>query len=619
MIKPRTALLLALLSACAEAQLSSVTTLEVTDATTPPVAQTYYISCVDGNDTDDGMSPTNAWATISRANSVQPHANGHVDILVAPCEYRNQVYTPQNGGTDATHKIRLRPHGTGAVRLLGPSSGRIRHVLFITVPWIEVMRESNAYFEIDGEVVFGSGGGQVEKGEDPDQFAHVLRGAWVEASNVTLDVDLKRVGGWTTIDQGPATGATNTPNLTLRINCEQMGTPFYPGDEDYADAVFVPQQMLQTHRMLIDGGATGRSCNRGGHASMVMYGGTGTLRNYSFDGDGNRGTQFVGRNALDWHAYNVVWQRGGQPADQPRVELTKIEGTRTSISDCVGRNADHNVFEIATAAWSWKARALRISHCVFDNIPGLVVSLRDYECEPGFSDPSNSPPSDIRLYNLILKNVSTNPEPGFANMLMDINLCDGTDWRDVIFAKGITLEDESRDAGDFIIRIFGGTDPPGARTVAWYLKHHPDNFSDWTFTSDANLDNAPAYGADVSLVEVTTEYGPVDDTLSTGTGVTLTQSNGAGSNSTALVVNDASWFDDPSWGPPGFGQQSEGFFVHLQGVGNVEYTAVTREPWPSIGGTLTLAGPRTWEDNAGVNKRIYAAGAKAAPNRGVKR
>jgi hypothetical protein len=118
---------------------------------------------------------------------------------------------------------------------------------------------------------------------------------------------------------------------------------------------------------------------------------------------------------------------------------------------------------------------------------------------------------------------------------------------------------------------------------------------------------------------MTTEYGPVDDTVSTGTGVDLTTAVGAGTTSGTLCVADISWFEDPFFGAPFFGQHSEGFFVHLEGVGNVQYTALTREPWPQVDGCFTLAASQTWANGAAVNKKISAGGPKANPNRGVQR
>jgi hypothetical protein len=602
-------------------------------------AQTYYVRCSDGSDNDSGLSVESAWLTLGRSNTVQAHAKGHADIVIeGSCVFRNDIIQPQNGGTDATHKIRYRTDGEGVVTLRGPATGDVRDVVRIWgVDWIEFMRESaTSYIEIDGEVIFGSGAGEARKGEHVLTFGHIEEGFNMDdCANITVDVHFRRIRGWSGIGNAAWPDYNYCDLLTIRASVDQLGSPWIPSEDggDYGDLFYLVPAELANHRHLIDGGTTGRHWKRGGHATVVIYGATGALRNISFDGDwsgvatfepgdGNRGAQFGGRNALDWHAYNVIFQRGGQPQDQPRVELTKIEGTRTSISDCVGRNSDHNVFEISNAPWSWNARGLRVSHCVFDNIPGMVISYYDYECinPPDFESPYITDPVDHRFYNLILKNVSSGADRGYADMLADIHLCPGTDWRNVTFMKGITVEDPSRDADDFTINIVGGTPAaPGNRRVAWYLKNHPNNFSNWTFTTDANLDNAPAYSADVSLANMTTEYGPVDDTVSTGTGVDLTTAVGAGTTSGTLCVADISWFEDPFFGAPFFGQHSEGFFVHLEGVGNVQYTALTREPWPQVDGCFTLAASQTWANGAAVNKKISAGGPKANPNRGVQR
>lgn len=611
---------------------SNAISIPFVTSTAPSAAQNFYINGSTGNDAWDGLSPTfvsgtnGPWRSIARANTVGPHGSGHVDIWVhvAGSPYRNDVWTPQTAGTNSTHKIRLRVNGTGVCKLMGPTTGSIQYAINIGVQWIEVMRESSTtYFEVDGEVTFGTGGGQIAKGDNPQLVAHIQRGINVTADNVVLDLNQVKTAGWSGIDVNE-----DLDNFTVRMNLEQHGTPYCPPGvdgiptvQDYGDFFFVPQQTPQGNTWVFDGGTAGRFAKQGGHAVLVMYGGNGTLRGYTLScdwstlptfaaGDGNRTTQFGGRNSLDWHMYNCVHQVNGQPVDQPRVEITKIEGTRTSIHDTILRISDHNVFEISTAPWSWHARSLRVAHCVMEHIKGMIVSLTDYD---SFGAPGNSIPDDIKIYNSIFRHVSYQPDAGYTNILVRVILNSGN-WADVLEMHNITVEDATRDGDDFLIEIFGGGISE-SRNVTWWLANHPANFSNWTFTADANLDNAPtqtellAVGADIQA-----EYLPVSDSLSINQGKHLTTATSAGTGSTSLPVADGTWFPNPAHGNSGFGYGTT-HQVHLGGVGNVTYTAISRSAYPSTAATITLASPQTWSNGANVNLPI---GSGTVPNRGVR-
>jgi hypothetical protein len=472
--------------------------------------------------------------------------------------------------------------------------------LDMRVQWTEVLRDgATAWFSVDGEVSFGTGGGQVAKGDNPQLVQHLGQGVFVGADNVTIDCNIFRTcGGWTAVGQ-----LSDIDNFVCRANCDQHGTPYCPPGvdgistvQDYGDFFFIPQDTPQGNKFLFDGGTTGRAMNRGGHAVCVIYGGTGTMRGYKstgdwgtvptfvpanwgslLSGDGNRTFQFGGRAALDWHMYNCVLERNGQPVDQPRVEITKIEGTRTSIHDCILRLSDHNGFEISSANCSWNS------------------------------------PFDIRLYNLIVRNVSTAAEAGLTDTLLDINLLSGT-WTDVIYMHGITVQDATRDFDDLKIGIYGAG-APGLQTVNYYLTNHAANFANWTVTTDANLDNAPTMTQDADLLDIPGEYLPVSDSISVNQGSHLTTATSAGASSTSLAVADGTWFPDPVYGNPGFGYFSSGFQVHLGGVGNVTYTAISRSAWPSKAATLTLSAAQTWSNGANVNLPISSG---TVPNRGVR-
>jgi hypothetical protein len=610
------------------------TTISFITATAPSAAQNFYVNGLTGNDAWDGLSATftsgtnGPWRTIARSNTVPAHGSGHTDIWVHVdgSPYRNDCWTPANAGATSSRKIRLRVNGSGPCYLMGPATGSVLYAYNINNKnHIEIMRESaTTRFVVDGEVSFGTGTGQIAKGDNPQLAAHLQRGGYVDGTaGIVLDYDHVRTAGWSGIDT-PET----LNNIIFRINTDQHGTPYAPPGvdgietvQDYGDVVYIPPQTPQTNRWIFDGGTTGRYSHRGGHATFVIYGATGCLRGYKASGlwgtlptfapgDGNRTFQFGGRSSLDWHMYNCVLERNGQPVDQPRVEITKLEGTRTVIADSILRHSDHNVFEMSTAPWSTHSRSTRACHSVYEHIKGMIVSLTDYDA---FGSPGLSIPDDIQLKNLIFKHVSYQPDSGYTNVLVRAVLNTGN-WADMISMHGITVEDATRDGDDFLIEIFGAGINE-SRNVTWWLANHPSNFSNWTFTTDANLDNAPAEGGDADLLDIQGEYTPVSDSLSVNQGVNLTTANGAGSSSTSLAVHDGTWFDDPADGVPGFGYNSEGFFVHLGGVGNVQYTAISRSAFPSVAATLTLSAAQTWSNGAAVNKKIYSG---SAPNRGVR-
>ena len=118
-----------------------------------------------------------SWCTISRSNRVAPPTTaGHVTVYIENGNYRNDPIIPSNSGLSATQNIRWCAIG-GDVYLLGPSSSSIQYGIdiaearaFITVGGCDSNR-----IKVDGEVVFGTGGGQVEKGEDPASVARIQR------------------------------------------------------------------------------------------------------------------------------------------------------------------------------------------------------------------------------------------------------------------------------------------------------------------------------------------------------------------------------------------------------------------------------------------------------------
>ena len=127
----------------------------------------------------------------------------HVTVYIENGNYRNQPIIPNNSGLSATQTIRWCAIG-GDVYLLGPSSSSILYAIdiaaaraFITIGGCDSNR-----IKVDGEVVFGTRGGQVEKGEDPASVARIQHGINVQGDDITIDVDLMRTAGWSGIDVG---------------------------------------------------------------------------------------------------------------------------------------------------------------------------------------------------------------------------------------------------------------------------------------------------------------------------------------------------------------------------------------------------------------------------------
>jgi hypothetical protein len=604
------------------------TTFSIVVQGSPSAAQTYYVNGATGSDSWTGLSATftsgstGPWATITRANQVVAHASGHVDIMVAPGNYRNQPFNPQNAGTNNTHRIRLRVNGTGLVYLLGPSSGQINYAININVPFISVLRESeSSYFVVDGEIVFGSGGGQVQKGDAPESVAHITNGIRINSSDYELECKVTRTAGWNAIDTSPNTTARGR----FEVDFEQIGTCYYPDGNDFGDGLAIWRGNANAVRHLYDGGASGRFWNRIGHDPGGIYSGSGAIRGISCNNswatvptfsstepDGNRCGIVGSQNAFDVHAYGLVRQRNGLPQDgvsQNLAEIMKLEGTRNGLFDSVLRNGRMQGILSEAAAWSHHSRGCRIAHCVFDHLRGPLLYAVDWW---GSGEDGQTPLSDFCMKNLVLRDVVSNPRSGWTNQLILIFLGTGRTMAGAFpngILHGCTIQDATRDGDDFRISITGG-DGAGNQTVTWWLANHPSLFSNFTFTADANLDNAPAASAEADVTDIVGEYLPVSDSLSIGQGVNLTQANGAGSSSTSLTVDDATWFDDPQDGAPSFGEQAGGFYVHINGVGNVQYTAINY-----VSKVLTLASGQTWADNAAVNRRIASG---SAPNRGIR-
>jgi len=219
----------------------------------PTAAQTYYVNGATGNDSWTGLSATftsgstGPWATISRANNVQPHASGNVSIKVKPGTYRGQIYIPQYSGTDNTHRIILEVDGDGIVEWMGPSGGNMTGALWIGDAWDELgggayqrnyisflQASATQFFRWDGELVFGFGGGECQKGDDVTAFGNLQKIGHVNGVGVVLEGVARRTVGWNGLSKGPAVDA-----YVQRIDWEGHGTSHHSDGNDFGDMLWV--------------------------------------------------------------------------------------------------------------------------------------------------------------------------------------------------------------------------------------------------------------------------------------------------------------------------------------------------------------------------------------------
>jgi hypothetical protein len=618
---------------------TSVTTIIVNDQSTPPAAQTYYVNPTDGGCTDsgDGLARTSGggfepWCTISRA-LIQSHPGvgspGHVNLYIEDGNYRNQPIIPGASGVSATQNIRYCAIG-GDVYLMGPASGSILYGIDVPAArrWVTIGGCDSNRIKIDGEVVFGTGGGQVEKGEAPSTVAHVQRGAQIFGDDITLDIDLIRTAGWNGIYIDPTAS-----NPILRVNLSQHGTPWHSDGNDFGDTIWVDRPMPD-NLVLIDGGSAGRTHYLGGHSAGHYTGGRIVMRGIAFKGswgavstftasatdpDGNRGMTLT-REVDDSHVHDVVFNGSGRAQDQRWVECFKSEGTRSTFSNVWVRNCQGWANIVSSAAWSIHARNIRHAHQVYENVGGPIARYEDYEGD----DDGDSEISDIKYANIIVKDFGQNT---------DIGCCGSSGWDDELFnfqltgsqtlesigfrVDGMTIENDSGSCNDVYVTVYGGGNQRSTNIPGWEAIY-PNVFDDITCTTNAQLDNLPAASTDSTVPEMAA-YLTLDvaDTLSRGTGVWLTTATNAGTNSTNLCVADVAWFSVPaSAGVPGLGQWSGGYDVRIQGGGsNTTYTAANTTDEAGVDGCITLGTARTWAIGANVGYGMSGA----APNRGYVR
>jgi hypothetical protein len=625
----------------------STITINIVDQTAPAGAADYYVNNTGSpacSNTNPGTAAAAPWCTIGRSLGVaHPGTAGHVTVWLKG-DFRGETIDAVNSGLDATRRLRWCPLDS-TVNILGPASGQIDYGYRLDTNFLQYGGCNANELIVDGETIFGTGPGEVERGEDPSEFAHIKLGGRLAGSNNVVVLKQTRTAGWVGLEQ-----ITNATRNKLVVEFDQHGSAYWinPGDdgdlgtgddeiEDYGDSMWTDQSQDPSWNLLIDGGSDGIEWNRGGHGASLI-GGKLLLRGMMADGrwgsiatfeplDGNR-TNAVSRQSQDSHIHDYIASGTGSPPDQPLLTpCFTLEGTRTAFTNAVVRNCYGPGFGSFAAAWSAHSRGVRIAHVTLSDLGGPLMYGGEYSPDPG-----QSRFADFQIKNFIIQNWSTNEaccnEAGnWDDLLLNVEVPAGRTIGNTFSMMGGTIEHASGSCNNVYVQVYGATS--GLYSLTQLMAAYPATWNNLTCSADVNLDNAPAVGTDSDFSNWLTHWRPVSDSLSTGTGVALTTTTGPGTSSTTLAVADVTWFPDPKpdgvqdWGAPDVGQWDGAYTIHLEGVGNVTYTdAVLSDDAPAAtnrAGTLQLAGLASWASGADVGYSQSVGGTTPAPNRGVAR
>ncbi len=224
----------------------------------PTVEATYYVSSTaTGSGNGSLASPyTPSQAANINMLAIVPTPTTHLYVDWEPGNY-DTVFVPRYGGISNDAKLVHRVRTAGVARIRGTSNDygiELRLGIYsgqaYGVNYVDFEREADRNFEVDGRVVFGTGGGQIGKGQDPEPVASIRKGILLEGANCTLDLDVRRTAGWNGIDVGYLAGGS-----IIRINGTQHGTPFDSGPNDFGDQIWVSQSMNSSQRIGLDSDA----------------------------------------------------------------------------------------------------------------------------------------------------------------------------------------------------------------------------------------------------------------------------------------------------------------------------------------------------------------------------
>lgn len=574
-----------------------------------PAAAAAFFVAPDGSDTANGTSSGTPWRTPNRATAVTALGGGPTIVEFEPGEYvLNGGFTIANSGTAGNEIIwRLASDGD-VVFTAGPGQTINWMMTFVaSLQYFNMERTATRRFVVDGKVLFGTGAGEIQKGDDPTPVARVRRAALFEGgTNCDIGFHIMRTSDWDACYLFHDAGI-----MRLRLSTDQHGTPYLvESDGDVVDKGDIIRRSGDGGRVVIDGGDLGLRIDRGGHGAGACVRGMMSIRLVAMNGiwggfvdtfstaepDGNRAMAFTVDSARYCYFYDSVIDGSGKASDQNQQEGMKFEALDNVIMNTLHRRPHWNHLETAVAGWTGNGGGLRIGHAVFQTCPGPVWEIRDY------GSANRDPLGSIEMVNCILIEPATSD-----NVVISAIFDSGTWSQQFRRMEGITFQCASRDFDDLQVRM-SGAGGPGFISLTTALASHSGVFSSFDLVTDANLDNLPADDEDTDPSDLITVLAlDVADTDSLENGVNLTTvAAGDAGSGTTLTVNDVRWIVDPAEGVAEAGAWQQ-FQINVNGT-NRTYTAVNR-----ANNTITMASGFTRSAGQGVNLRITSG---TTPSRG---
>lgn len=583
----------------------------------PDPEDAHFFVSPSGN---DGAAGTEAapWRTPNRATAVVALGGGPTIVQFAPGEYElTDGFDVDNGGPSAGNEVVWRVGADGdAVFTAQPGRTIGTMMRFVSSLQHYIMqRSANRRFVVDGKVIFGFSGGQIQRGDDPSSIARVRIAATIDATNCDIGFHVMRCSDWNGVRVGGSTGT-----LRLRLSSDQHGTTVLASNgQDKADTFSC--NTSGSKRVIIDGGDLGLRIDRGGHGGGEIRGGETVMRCGAGNGiwggyvetfsasvpEGNRAFTFTFKNARYCYMYDYVIDGSGKAGDQPLQEGTKLEGRDNVIINTLHRRPHWNHIETARASWSNYASHLRVAHAVFMTSRGPLWEIRDYGNGTGGGQVENSSHRAVPLGPIELKNFIAIEPATESDRFIDL-VCASGNWEDQLRAvQGGTIVMASRGFSDLTVRLLGGGGP-GSVNMTAALALPEGVFDDIDLRTAANLPNLPADDEDTDasdLINVLALSG--GDTFSRGQGVALTTiaSSDPGSGTT-VHVEDVRWFPDPADGAAEVGA-FQTFQFYCQGA-NRTYTAKNKSL-----NRLTVSSGFSRSPGDPVHLRIPSG---SSPNRG---
>lgn len=549
----------------------------------------FFVDFATGNDGNAGTAGA-PWKTPNKAVSATALGGGQTIVEFAPGEYTlGGGFTISNSGTSG-NEIVWRAGSDGDVVFTAPPGQTIGTMMTFAsgLQHFIMQRSANRRFVVDGKVIFGNGGGEIQRGDDPSSIARVRIAAVFDGgANCDVGFHVMRCSDWNGVRVGHSSGT-----LRLRLSSDQHGTPVLvttnsSGNtviQDKADTYSV--NTSGTARTIIDGGDLGLRIDRGGHGGGECRAGELSVRLIAGNGiwggfidtfsagppEGNRAFTGPFKNARYNYFYDVVIDGSGKAGDQPAQEGIKLEGRDNVMINGYSRRPHWNHIETARASWSSYAANLRVGHWVFDTCPGPIWEMRDYGNGSGDGKISNSSHQAVPFGPHELKNFISIEPATDSDRFIDAVFATG-DWEDQLRAvQGGTIVMASRDFSDLTVRLLGGGGP-GSVNMTAALGLAEGVFDDIELRTAANLPNLPSSSEDTDpsdLINVLALSG--GDTFSRGQGVALTTIAASDPGSgTTVHLNDARWLPDPNDGVGEAGSFQQ-FQFFCQGA-NRTYTA----------------------------------------------